>query len=131
MTDHETYVIMSHNYLTANTILRKKAPPGKQFKIHSINFANKAGLSAILLVQDRFSEEAPTNNSLGSSWIAAFALENDGVSFQWLMDGYKTKFISVRPQNQSNNVTGLFWIIGSIIPMSKIEAIWEWVRKGR
>ncbi len=109
---------------------RFRAPPGKQYFVESINFMAGTGVASSILIFDRWVGFEVVDLSSARHVLATFNTEISGTNHNITSINHKTKYLSIS-KDISGNVAVPIEIYGEIIPISKLEAIWEWFGKGR
>ena len=113
-------------------IIRRKAVKGEQFKIYHIVYSTRSVNQNNLKVIDFLVEDELTVLELTKTGglLADFDCNVEGVfNFDYSL-GYETKYFSIGTEN-TNAFTGTLFIMYELVPISKLEALMEWFRKGR
>ena len=126
-----TIVLASIGFGGVAKTVFKKAPRDKQYLIDSIYYSNRDAIAGELLVIDQRVEESPASLGTLHNVIGIFDLGVLGSTQQIMLNGLKTKYMTIRPRSVSDLPVGTVIIFGDLIPLSKVDAIWEFIRKGR
>ncbi len=112
-----------------------KAPKGLQYLVESINFtAVTISDDNQIVVIDRLIDDATIELGTFDESIASATFEVAANNLQWNHwignINHKTKYLSIATIS-TNTIFALVTIYGQLVPITKIDAIMEWFRKGR
>jgi hypothetical protein len=109
-----------------------KAPKGVQYKIDTIAFNVMTGAGNQMHIVDYLIEDdSPADIGLSLQSLITFDLNNVPFGLSITDVDHKTKYLSLSPRINTTAFSASISIFGSLVPLSKVDAVMEWFRKGR